>query len=112
MGDAGGVPSGPSNSASSSESASGELRTNGYGEKIFSSMFVKPADAFSLLRPETVESLFVLFRVTGDERYRRWGWDIFNAMNKYARLESLGFANVANVSSTETGRMDKMESFF
>jgi hypothetical protein len=30
-----------------------------------------------LLRPETVESLFVLYRVTRDEKYRQWGWDIF-----------------------------------
>lgn len=27
----------------------------------------------SLLRPETVESLFVMYRVTGDKRYQEWG---------------------------------------
>jgi hypothetical protein len=32
--------------------------------------FVKKADAFSLLRPETIESLFYLYRVTGDEKWR------------------------------------------
>ena len=30
--------------------------------------YVKPADAFSLLRPETAESLFYLWRATRDER--------------------------------------------
>ncbi len=34
-------------------------------------------DAHNLLRPETVESLFVLWRVTGDPQYREWGWHIF-----------------------------------
>ena len=34
-------------------------------------------DAHNLLRPETVESLFVLWRVTGDAQYREWGWHIF-----------------------------------
>jgi hypothetical protein len=33
--------------------------------------------AHYLLRPETVESLFVMWRVTKDEKYRQWGWDIF-----------------------------------
>ena len=27
----------------------------------------------SLLRPETVESLFIMYRVTGEERYQQWG---------------------------------------
>ena len=34
-------------------------------------------DAHNLLRPETLESLLVLWRVTGDTRYRDWGWHIF-----------------------------------
>mmetsp|Transcript_115093 Transcript_115093/g.245908 ORF Transcript_115093/g.245908 Transcript_115093/m.245908 type:complete len:629 (-) Transcript_115093:16-1902(-) len=85
---------------------------NPYGERKFESMYVKPADAFSLLRPETVESLFVLFRITGDERYRRWGWDIFQAIERHAKLQPLGFASVANVNSVPTSLSDKMESFF
>jgi len=31
-------------------------------------------DVDSLLRPETVESLFYLWRVTGDTMYQDWGW--------------------------------------
>lgn len=30
-----------------------------------------------LLRPETIESLFYLWRYTGDTMYRDWGWSIF-----------------------------------
>ena len=29
-----------------------------------------------LLRPETVESFFVLWRVTHDQKYREWGWKV------------------------------------
>lgn len=31
-----------------------------------------PIDARNILRPETVESLFVAYRVTGDPVYREW----------------------------------------
>ena len=37
-------------------------------------------DAHNLLRPETLESLFVLWRVTGDRKYRDWGWHIFRCL--------------------------------
>eukprot|EP00325_Prymnesiales_sp_UTEX-LB-985_P017614 CAMPEP_0174759218 /NCGR_PEP_ID=MMETSP1094-20130205/108158_1 /TAXON_ID=156173 /ORGANISM="Chrysochromulina brevifilum, Strain UTEX LB 985" /LENGTH=144 /DNA_ID=CAMNT_0015965151 /DNA_START=84 /DNA_END=518 /DNA_ORIENTATION=- len=32
------------------------------------------------LRPETIESLFYLWRLTKNETYREWGWNIFNAL--------------------------------
>ena len=34
-------------------------------------------DAHNLLRPETLESMFVLWRVTRRPVYREWGWAIF-----------------------------------
>ena len=34
-------------------------------------------DSHNLLRPETVESLFILWRVTKDTKYRERGWLIF-----------------------------------
>jgi mannosyl-oligosaccharide alpha-1,2-mannosidase len=34
---------------------------------------IKPLDAHNLQRPETVESLYVMWRVTGDPVYREWG---------------------------------------
>lgn len=30
--------------------------------------------AYNILRPETVESFFYMWRVTGDPMYREWGW--------------------------------------
>ena len=45
------------------------------------------SDTHSLLRPEAIESFFVLYRVSGDEKYRDWGWEIFNAIEKYAKVQ-------------------------
>ena len=38
------------------------------------------ASARFLLRPETLESLFVLYRRTADPKYRKWAWDIFQVI--------------------------------
>ena len=54
-------------------------------------------DAHNLLRPETVESLFVLWRVTRDPTYRAWGWHIFRAFERWCRLPSGGYANLDSV---------------
>ena len=65
-------------------------------------------DAHNLLRPETVESLFVLWRVTGDPIYRAWGWHIFRAFERWCRLESGGYANldsVLKVTRAHQGRL-------
>lgn len=39
------------------------------------------ADRHNLLRPETVESLFYLYRLTGDRKYQDWGWEILHSFN-------------------------------
>ncbi len=49
-------------------------------------MCVQPADRHNLLRPETVESLFYMYRFTKDSKYRDWGWDILQSFNKYTRV--------------------------
>ena len=42
-----------------------------------SDFYVKPNDSHYLLRPETIESLWYLFYVTGNKTYQDWGWNIF-----------------------------------
>ena len=77
-------------------------------------MFVKRADSHCLLRPETVESLFLLRRVTGSVEYADMGWSIFESIRRHARTASGGFASVEDVSdmSARPQVRDKMESFF
>ncbi|KAH9947075.1 glycoside hydrolase [Amylocystis lapponica] len=70
-----------------------------------------PYDARYILRPETVESLFIAFRLTGDPLYRQYGWNIFQAIEKHCRVESGGYASVLNVDSVPAELEDKMETF-
>ncbi|XP_072930604.1 endoplasmic reticulum mannosyl-oligosaccharide 1,2-alpha-mannosidase [Epargyreus clarus] len=74
-------------------------------------MYVKTADAHNLLRPEFVESLWYMYQITGNTTYQEWGWQVFQAIEKYARVEN-GYTSVANVKSDKPGNRDMMESFF
>lgn len=71
-----------------------------------------PYDARYMLRPETVESLFIAFRLTGDQRYRDHGWAIFQAIEKHCRIPSGGYATIVNVDEVPVRHEDKMETFF
>ena len=61
--------------------------------------------------PETIESLFIAYRLTGDDRYREHGWKIFQSIEKYCRLESGGYASILNVDDVNSEKSDKMETF-
>ncbi|ORZ02201.1 glycoside hydrolase [Syncephalastrum racemosum] len=64
------------------------------------------------LRPETLESIFYFYRLTGDPKYQDMAWNIFQAIEKYCKTES-GYTRVADVSNTGAVRpMDFEESYF
>ncbi|CAK8675021.1 unnamed protein product [Clavelina lepadiformis] len=76
-------------------------------------LIVKPLDRHNLLRPETVESLFYMWRITKDAKYREWGWNIAQAFEKYTKVSGGGYSSIKNVMDpNNTNPMDKMESFF
>uniref|UniRef100_A0A8C9ZJ45 alpha-1,2-Mannosidase n=1 Tax=Sander lucioperca TaxID=283035 RepID=A0A8C9ZJ45_SANLU len=76
-------------------------------------LIVKPADRHNLLRPETVESLFYMYRFTKDPKYRDWGWDILLSFNNYTKVPGGGYTSINNVRDpVNPGPRDKMESFF
>ncbi|XP_051907062.1 endoplasmic reticulum mannosyl-oligosaccharide 1,2-alpha-mannosidase isoform X2 [Hippocampus zosterae] len=76
-------------------------------------IFVKPADRHNLLRPETVESLFYMYRFTKDPKYREWGWEILQSFNRYTKVSEGGYTSINNVRDpTNLEPRDKMESFF
>ncbi|UMM27268.1 hypothetical protein L5515_010633 [Caenorhabditis briggsae] len=74
--------------------------------------YVKSLDAHSLLRPEAIEAWFYLYRVTKDPKYQEWGWSAFEAIEKYAKVETGGYSSIDNVLRKKVRRRDKMESFF
>lgn len=77
-----------------------------------------PAFPAFRLRPETVESLFILWRVTGRAEYREWARGILASVASACRMEHGGFAGWKNVSSSHdatnsaSSHKDTMESYF
>ncbi|KAL9665323.1 hypothetical protein QQ045_020741 [Rhodiola kirilowii] len=65
--------------------------------------------SWNILRPETVESLFYLWRITGNKTYQEWGWNIFQAFEKNSRIES-GYVGLKDVNTGDKDNM--MQSFF
>jgi hypothetical protein len=74
---------------------------------------IKPPDAHNLQRPETVESLFLMWRITKDPIYREWGWQIFQAWLEWSTVPfGEGFTSLNNVNGIPPPRRDNMESFW
>lgn len=70
-------------------------------------------DRHNLQRPETVESLFYLWRITGEEYYRQVGWEIFEAFVKHTTVpDGAGFSSIGNVEEIPPPTRDNMESFW
>ncbi|KKY13871.1 putative glycoside hydrolase family 47 protein [Diplodia seriata] len=74
---------------------------------------IKPADTHNLQRPETVESLFYMWRITGEVKYREWGWEMFQSFVKYTLVEDgSGFTSINDVTNPSPPARDNMESFW
>ncbi|KAJ2600119.1 Mannosyl-oligosaccharide 1,2-alpha-mannosidase mns3 [Coemansia sp. RSA 1804] len=84
-----------------------------FGIKPGGDILVHASDRHNLLRPETVESLFILWRITGEAKWRDYGWRIFEAFEKWARLpDGHGYSNLLDVTVVPPQHADKMETFF
>ncbi|KAF9812966.1 hypothetical protein IEO21_05851 [Rhodonia placenta] len=66
-----------------------------------------------LLRPEasTVESLYLLWRTTGDPIWRERGWAIFEAIERETKTPS-AYASIKDVLKSPAPQLDDMPSFF
>lgn len=64
-----------------------------------------------VLRPETFESYFVLWRLTHDQKYRDWSWDAVEAIERYCRSDG-GYSGIKNVYLRNPERDDAQQSFF
>jgi mannosyl-oligosaccharide alpha-1,2-mannosidase len=49
-------------------------------------------------RLKTVESLYLLWRTTGDIKWRERGWSVFEALERSTKTE-YGYANIPNVDA-------------
>jgi len=72
---------------------------------------------YSLLRPEAVESAFVMWRLTKDQQYRDFGWNVFQALEKHSKMpEGGGYSAIEDVmldvgQYSVSNRLDRMDSF-
>ncbi|KAL8915574.1 MAG: hypothetical protein Q9171_000139 [Xanthocarpia ochracea] len=64
-----------------------------------------------ILRPEAIESVFIMYRVTGDDYWREKGWEMFTSIQNYTRAE-FGAAAISDVMSENPYPVDEMESFW
>ncbi|XP_053693577.1 mannosyl-oligosaccharide alpha-1,2-mannosidase IA isoform X2 [Sabethes cyaneus] len=72
---------------------------------------LKSGEKYYILRPETFESYFVMWRLTHDQKYRDWGWDAVQALEKHCRTPN-GFSGLKNVYLTDPQKDDVQQSFF
>ncbi|TCD65051.1 hypothetical protein EIP91_003289 [Steccherinum ochraceum] len=63
------------------------------------------------LRPETIESMFYLWKTTGDVRWRERGWTIFEALERETRVE-VGYASLTTVAESQALKFNEMPSYF
>jgi Glycosyl hydrolase family 47 len=75
------------------------------------------------LRPELIESLFVLYRVTSDPMYQDWAWEIFQSLEQHCKTPTGGYAGIWDVyhqkhkdggarEDSQNNAMDNMPSYF
>lgn len=63
------------------------------------------------LHPEVVESVFYMYRITGEKYWQDVAWHLFETINEKTWTE-FGNAEIANVFAEEAVKVDHMESFW
>jgi endoplasmic reticulum Man9GlcNAc2 1,2-alpha-mannosidase len=79
-----------------------------------------------MLRPEILESVFIAWRLTGEQKYRDFAWNVYQSIEAYARVpprkdaaekegpteNDNGYATVLDVDQVPVRLEDKQETFF
>ena len=58
-----------------------------------------------------MESYFILWRTTHEQKYRDWAWEAFQAIETYCKLQK-GYSGLNDVDNVNTGHDDLQQSFF
>ena len=64
-----------------------------------------------ILRPEAIESVFILYRLTGDPALPEAAWRMWNAIEKHTRTE-IANAAITDVTLEDSPKDNRMESFW
>ncbi|KAF4156625.1 hypothetical protein CNMCM6069_006523 [Aspergillus lentulus] len=77
---------------------------HGYG-------FTQVSDSSYQLRPEAIESVFIMYRLTGNPIWQDKGWNMFQAIMKHTRTP-IANARISDVTDANPKQDDSMESFW
>ncbi|CAB3987592.1 Mannosyl-oligosaccharide 1,2-alpha-mannosidase IB [Paramuricea clavata] len=72
---------------------------------------IRSSERYYILRPEVVESYFVMWRITHDQKYREWGWEAVQAIKKHCEV-GVGFSGIRDVDNVPVQHDDVQQSFF
>ncbi|KAF2019279.1 glycoside hydrolase family 47 protein [Aaosphaeria arxii CBS 175.79] len=75
--------------------------------------FTDLRDKRYLLRPEAIESVFIMHRITGQEEYMDHAWDMFTSIRKHSSTR-LANGQIIDITEADPSPLpeDKMESFW
>jgi mannosyl-oligosaccharide alpha-1,2-mannosidase len=82
-------------------------------ERRLSPGMVNVDDPRYILRPEAIESVFIMYRITGDKSWQDTAWRMFERIERVSRTE-IAAAAIPDITKTgaDLEQMDSMESFF
>lgn len=72
---------------------------------------LKQNERYYILRPETFESYFLMWRLTKDQKYRDWGWEAIQALENSCKVDG-GYTGIKNVYQVGGVQDDVQQSFF
>jgi len=62
-------------------------------------------------RPEAIESVWYMYRITGDRKWQDKGWKMFEAIVRHTTTDA-GNSAIDNVLTANTTQSNEMESFW
>ena len=71
---------------------------------------VRIKNPINLLRPEVAESLYILWKVTGNKIYKKRAWIMFKKYRLHSRVTTGGYSTISDVNNPTFS--DKMETFW
>jgi len=79
----------------------------------FSGNSIKARVKYYILRPETVESFFYMWRITKQNKWRDRGWAVFKALEEKCAVPGWGYVPLSDVTQSRKQDKDgKMHSYF
>lgn len=73
--------------------------------------FTQVRDTRYILRPEAIESVFILYRITGDSRYQDVAWQMFTSIDRVCKTQ-ISYAAIHTVLEKNPPPADSSESFW